>query len=375
MSRGGIARLNADSSLDLSFNPGSGANRVVFALALQPDGKVLISGNFTAVDGVSRNGIARLNADGSLDRSFDPGSGANWRINALALQPDGKVLIGGGFTAVNGVTRNGIARLNADGSLDPSFDPRGGVSGGDQGVYAFALQPAGKMLIGGVFTAVDGVSRSGIARLNADGSLDPSFDPRGVAGNTYAITVQPDGKVLMGGFNRVDNQPWQGIMRLHNTLPPRLVLSPTTIPIGQEQTFYLEVQIDMASMIADQVRAALRFDPTVLEVVDAAGNPATAITPNPAVVGEVRENRVDAATGEITFSAAQSSSPYLTGSATVATIYVRPKVLANRTQVQFVRNDTQQSDLVRGGTPLQATLEHATVRIMSHRLFIPLTQR
>ena len=123
-----------------------GANYAVLALALQPDGKLLIGGGFTAYNGTPRNHIARLNADGSLDASFNPGSGANFEVHALALQSDGKVLIGGTFTSYNGTPRNRIARLNADGSLDASFNPG---TGADTSVRALALQPDGKLLIGG----------------------------------------------------------------------------------------------------------------------------------------------------------------------------------------------------------------------------------
>ena len=116
-------------SLDTSFNPG--ANGSVCALAVQPDGKILVGGDFTTLGGggtgtTPRNRIGRLNADGSLDTSFNPG--ANGGVYALAVQPDGKILVGGDFTTLGGggtgtTTRNCIGRLNADGSLDTSFNP------------------------------------------------------------------------------------------------------------------------------------------------------------------------------------------------------------------------------------------------------------
>jgi len=107
------ARLNADGSVDSSFNPGTGANNTVRSVALQPDGKVLI-GALTTVNGTNRDRIARLNADGSLDNSFNPGTGANEGVLSIALQPDGNLLIGGGFTSVNGVVRSYVARLYGD---------------------------------------------------------------------------------------------------------------------------------------------------------------------------------------------------------------------------------------------------------------------
>src|SRR6185503_6481339 len=95
--------------------PGSfGGATGVYAMVLQPDGRLLIGGTFTMVNGVTRHGIARLNADGSLDSGFSPGSGADAPVVALALQDDGKLLLGGGFTSVNGVVRGRVARLNSD---------------------------------------------------------------------------------------------------------------------------------------------------------------------------------------------------------------------------------------------------------------------
>jgi uncharacterized delta-60 repeat protein len=197
--RNRVARLNADGSLDTSFNPGTGANNILRTIALQPDGKVLIGGFFTSYNGTARNRVARLNPDGSLDTAFNPGTGANDSVNIIALQPDGKVLIGGVFTTYNGVGRNRIARLNADGSLDTSFLNTG--TGANGVLSVIALQPDGKVLIGGFFSSYNGTSRNRIARLNADGSLDTSFDPgTGATGSVDAIALQADGKIFIGGF-------------------------------------------------------------------------------------------------------------------------------------------------------------------------------
>ena len=198
-----LARLDGNGTLDTSFNPGAGVfsdfnSAVVYALATQADGKVVIGGFINTVAGTSRNGVARLNADGSLDNSFNPGTGANASVRALAVQPDGKVVIGGGFTIVDGTARNFVARLNTNGTLDSSFNPGAGP---DNVVFAVALQSDGKVLIGGWFTTVDGPARNKIARLNSDGSLDTTFGNTGTgeSGNVYSIALQPDGKVLRGG--------------------------------------------------------------------------------------------------------------------------------------------------------------------------------
>ena len=169
----------SDGSLDTSFNPGSVANSGVLSIASQPDGKILIGGWLTQYNGTTRNDIARLNSDGSLDTSFNPGSGVHGSISSIALQPDGKILIGGEFTQYNGTTRNNIARLNPDGSLDTSFDPG---SGADSSISSIALQPDGKILIGGGFTEYNGTPRNNIARLNSSGGSSSGSCVGGLAG-------------------------------------------------------------------------------------------------------------------------------------------------------------------------------------------------
>ena len=240
-----LTRLNADGSLDASFNPGTGASYTVYSIALQPDGKILIGGSFTSYNGTSRKYIARLNADGTLDASFNPGTGANGYVNSIALQPDGKVLIGGEFASYNRTTRRRIARLNADGSLDASFNPGSGANGS---VYSIALQPDGKVLIGGYFTSYNGTSRNRIARLNADGSLDASFNPgTGASSTVYPIALQPDGKVLIGGyFTSYNGMGRNRIARIHGASTSLPLLSTDSIAsVGQQVAWaYANVSSD-----------------------------------------------------------------------------------------------------------------------------------
>jgi len=201
--RNRVARLNADGTLDTAFDPGSGANGIVQTSALQPDGKIIIGGEFTSYNGTPRNRVARLNADGSLDTAFDPGSGANNTVLTSALQSDGKIIIGGAFTSFNGTAHRRITRLNADGSLDTSFDPGSGVNQPGffpKFVATTAIQSDGKIIIGGRFTTYDGTNRISIARLNSDGSLDTSFNPAGgLNGTVFTTAIQPDGKIIIGG--------------------------------------------------------------------------------------------------------------------------------------------------------------------------------
>jgi uncharacterized delta-60 repeat protein len=192
-----IARLNEDGSLDTGFNPGTGLDLEVSSIALQPDGKVIIGGAFFSCNGISRNHIARLMSDGTVDTTFDPGTGASSRVNAMAVQSDGKVIIGGDFTTFNGTSCGHIARLNADGGLDSTFNPGTGANGS---LSALAIQADGKILIGGLFTDYNGTARNYIARLNMNGSLDGSFDPGlGPDDDVSDIAIQSDGQIVIGG--------------------------------------------------------------------------------------------------------------------------------------------------------------------------------
>ncbi len=223
--RARIARLNSDGTLDTSFNPGTGANGIIHAIAPQPDGRILIGGEFTSYDSTSRSRIARLNSDGTLDTSFDPGTGANGHVWAIMLRPDGKLIIGGDFST----PRGRIARLNSDGTLDTTFipAPHTGATGpgGVSGVYTMALQPDGKIIIAGGFISYDGTACGRIARINADGTLDTTFNPgTGVDDSiVWGVAVQPDGKIIIGGnFTSFNSAAHNRLIRVNadGTLDP-----------------------------------------------------------------------------------------------------------------------------------------------------------
>ncbi len=197
VARGHLARLNADGSLDSTFNSGTGADGDVNAAILQPDGRVVIAGIFTSVNGFARKGIARLNSDGSVDPNFGFSVGIDNTPLSLALQNDGRILVGGKFSSVDNTLRFNLARLNTDGQVDLTFDPGNGPNGD---VNAIAIQSDGRIVIGGNFIGYNGFSRGGVARVLSNGSLDPTFDSTtGTGGNVFALALEPDGRVVIGG--------------------------------------------------------------------------------------------------------------------------------------------------------------------------------
>ncbi len=275
VARNRVARLNADGTLDTSFNPGSGVEGAffpsdpndipfLFSIAVQTDGKILIGGGFLSYNGTARSCIARLNANGSLDTTFNPGNGAreDWvkniyiqnnkilvvgwfrgfgdqphnkivRLNmngtvdtsfapvtfhersslyTLAIQPDGKYLVSGHFTNVNTIEHHGVVRLNTNGTLDGTFNAQVGTNDFVESVKALAN---GKILVGGYFSTVNGETRQRIARLNSNGSLDAAFNPLPEE-YVLGITVVSQQKILIvGGFKDVSGVSRRGIARLH----------------------------------------------------------------------------------------------------------------------------------------------------------------
>ncbi|MCL4787914.1 MAG: hypothetical protein KJ070_14160 [Verrucomicrobia bacterium] len=202
--RRNIARLNADGSLDTSFTPLSAANDIVDAVALQADGKILIGGYFTTVAGMSRKHVARLNANGTLD-TINPGAslgGLSTSVTTIAVQSDEKILLGGWFSQFGGVTYDRIVRLNTNGTVDASFTA--GVQNNLHGSYSLSdivVLPNDKILIAGeAFNQVNGVPRIGLARLNADGTLDTGFDAQLREFNFFkGLVGLPDGRVYLAG--------------------------------------------------------------------------------------------------------------------------------------------------------------------------------
>ncbi|NTU82387.1 MAG: hypothetical protein HGA45_23945 [Chloroflexales bacterium] len=224
---GGSATAADYSIPPLAGDPEGDGPRSLRQILVQPDGRLIVAGNFTMAGGRYAGRVARLNADGSYDPSFDAGAGADQMIEALALQADGKILLGGSFRTFDGRPRGFLARLNSNGSLDTGFAPQL-----NDRVWEIAPQADGKIIIAGVFTQVDGTERPEVARLNADGSLDQTFDAHlKVNGNIAALAIQPDGRVIIGGaFSRTGSATILYLSRLNADGSPDAGFSTTNNP-------------------------------------------------------------------------------------------------------------------------------------------------
>lgn len=234
LTHGRVCRLNSDGTLDTTFfnNTGSGTDGQVVAIAVQPDGKIVFGGTFLNANGASRQRLARLNSDGTLDPTFQPV--VDGPVNAVVVQPDGKILVGGRFDHVSNEFRIGLARINNNGSLDNSFPLVG--SGGCPSFFsvsAVALQSDAKIIGGGFFMMLNGVTCKNMARVNGSGTHDTVFDNNLGAGadkTVLALTLAPDGKIYAGGsFATYNNVTRTAIARLNSDGTLDNAFAPTII--------------------------------------------------------------------------------------------------------------------------------------------------
>jgi uncharacterized delta-60 repeat protein len=301
--RNHIARLNPDGTVDMVFDPNPNTDGFVHAIAVQPDGKVLIGGTFTTLrpnggPPVTRNRIARLNPDGTVDTAFDPNA-VNGDVDSIAVQADGKILVGGFFMAIGGQPRNNIARLDATTGLADSFNPNA-----NNGVKSIVVQADGRILVGGYFfgaNSIGGQTRNRIARLDPTTGLADSFDPN--ANNVVpAIAVQADGKIVVGGdfhgANSIGGQTRNYIARL----------DPVT---GLADSFDPNADFGVASIV-------VQTDGKILaggQFTNIGGQPRNAIARLDPVTGLADSFHPDAGMGDLVFSIAlQSDGKILTGS-------------------------------------------------------------
>ena len=150
-----IIRLNPSGTIDTDFNTGTGFNGTLYSIEQQSDGKILVGGSFTTYSGSSVNRIVRLNSSGSIDSSFNVGSGANFEIFSTLIQPDNKIVIAGAFTAYSGSTQRSIVRINPLGTIDSDFKTGTGFSTIDSSYSAY-LQTDGKIIVGGDLSRYSG---------------------------------------------------------------------------------------------------------------------------------------------------------------------------------------------------------------------------
>lgn len=249
-----VIRINADGTRDTSF-ASFDLNSASQVGVVQPDGKLVLFGGFTS----PQQGAIRLNTDGTRDTSFT--ASLNSSAYASALQPDGKIIVAGNFTSVNGTTTNRIVRLNSNGTTDASFNVGDGFN---SIIWGSKLQTDGKIIVVGAFTNYNGNTINRVARINSDGSLDSTFRTNigtGANSEVNQIILRTNGKiVLVGNFTQFNGFARNRIVQLNsdgtidntfdvgtgfNGLPAAVILLPDDflLVIGNNYSTYKGVNI------------------------------------------------------------------------------------------------------------------------------------
>lgn len=228
--RTSIARIHPDGSVDPGFDAGESANNWIGGAVLQPDGKIVVAGDFTRFAGTPRGGLARLLADGRLDTSFVPNVAKpdSGTLQTLAIQADGSILWapqGGATFSPNAI--HGVVRIRSDGRLDAAFRPGNALAttrGSPPFVNSVVVQPDGRILLAGLFDRCGGKPCDGIARFLQDGSLDAEFDagPTGLGALSGAILLPDHELLVFGPFDQFGGIPREGVAKLMTT--PRVPL-------------------------------------------------------------------------------------------------------------------------------------------------------
>jgi len=215
-----VVQLLPNGAEDPSFNTFLQLNQGVFHVAVFQDDRIMVVGGFTAYGAVPRAGLCVLEPNGSLNGTFDPGTGVSAGVvESVLVTADDKITLGGVFTTYNGNSAVRSIRLNDDGTVDGTYSTGSGFTGGV--VLGMALRPDGKLLVAGSFTTFNGTPRSRVCRLNSNGSLDESFDPgTGPDGIVRCLATDPYDRVVLGGeFTSVAGSPRIRVARLNDCTP------------------------------------------------------------------------------------------------------------------------------------------------------------
>jgi len=262
LNRPSLLRLNANGTADATFNAGTGTGSTTSfsyeeGFAVQPDGKIVVVGEFDSFNGQPAAGVVRLNADGSVDTGFSVGAGVvpvttttyNY-VDAVTVQPDGKLLVSGVFATFNGQPANGLVRLNPNGSLDTSFTSPFNT---DSEATNVVLQPDGKLLVTG--SLLLGNASPGIVRLNTNGSVDTGFTTSTLPGystfnlNDPPVAVQPDGKILVVGSFVLANSTRVARLNADGTLDNSFQVTPGS----STSPFTLGLQADGSVLVGGSI--------------------------------------------------------------------------------------------------------------------------
>jgi uncharacterized delta-60 repeat protein len=294
-----VARLNNSGQLDATFQP---AVQEASALHVRPDGRILLG---TRTQGGQQPGVTGLLIDGGLDNSFTPLSVQNssgfGAVNQIVATPNGDFMLCGGFTRVGNLSTSFLARVLPSGAVDPSFVLAPATFQPYSSIFGVAVQPNGRVLVGGLMQAVGSSSVQSLLRLMPNGTLDTAFGLTTQAnGSSGTPVIQPNGAILTGGyFTKINNQPHIGLARL---------LDPNVLHVANRQAedhtaawpVPTHGDLHLSLDVASHPRMVQLFDALGREVLRESVSQAETTLATAALAAGVYLLRVDYAAGPVT---------------------------------------------------------------------------
>lgn len=309
-----LYRLLKDGIQDTTFLIDTNLRHRISAVHFDKNGDVLIAGSFQYVNSLLRVGIARLNSDGAVYTSFKTGAGVKGYVYALAVQADGKIIVGGSLEEYNGQPVKQVIRLFPDGTLDTSFKTpwtlTKGLNASSWGtVTHIAIDSRNRVVIAGDYTHVDNVARRGILRLNSDGQPDSTFrSTERIYLTLNDLTIDLDDRPLMAGglYDHRTSTDSTHVARFNsdgswdNTFRCVVAGKVKGIRVVSRDTMFVFGEFDTVNSVARQNVARLLVNDNATSIADdavyARQGPVVRLHPNPA-------------TDQITVDLATSSEP------------------------------------------------------------------
>lgn len=214
-----ILKLKSNGEIDTTFNNmGVGFDGNVYTIKEDANNKIIIGGDFYIYNTDSVTRIVRLNSNGTIDTTFNAGNGANFKVKAITIQNNNKVVLGGDFTSFDGEVKRKIARLNSNGSLDSTFNHASDINGGFNGNVNALDIFNDKIIVGGDFTKYDNINVNQIVVLNQDGSRDTTFSPVLFMNSVNTLQVLENNKIVFAGNPYVNGSvPYPNIIMIDST--------------------------------------------------------------------------------------------------------------------------------------------------------------
>lgn len=283
-----IVRIHPDGSIDTTFNVGTGFDDFVTEVAIQSSGKIIVTGNFSQYNGVNAGSVVRLLPDGSIDNTFNVGTGTTGVIRDISIDANGNVFLGGDMITFNSNSVIDVVKLDSEGNYDPTFNVDYSFGSGSFNIRGVRPVANNKLIVFGTFDDYGSSGLNSVVRLNADGTLDTSFDTGIDTGwGVSSVYVDDNSDLYIGGTY----QSVFGNTSIHNLA--RFDANGTHDP-----TFVVSPQVNNSSSVMTKINNTIIYEgDDGLEQRDLSGNLLSSDPFNPSQVFSIAFDGTDLLVG------------------------------------------------------------------------------